>query len=274
MLSSPPPSTVFSASVPGSPFLPDSGATHVLLRASSLRHLAPFFTPGFVPPTSFDLPNGAILRATAGGTLRFPHHAYPIPCFVCPDADLHHNLFSVSTLTRPNGTATFTNATVTIHTSPKAPPFLTGRKAPDDGLWAFDLPSLPSTSSIPPVTLQLSRQTALNVVPHVNSLADASYVAYQHRSLGSPAISTFLKAVRAGHLLSLRRLSASLIPSSYVILPHLPTPLSVILTLSVRTSAPHANPILLLPSLAPSPLLHLRWEQRVALTPPLLLPPV
>ena len=58
-----------------SPHIPDSGASHILLRASSLPDIAHLFTPSLVPPITLSQANGAPLVASQGGTLSFPSRA-------------------------------------------------------------------------------------------------------------------------------------------------------------------------------------------------------
>jgi hypothetical protein len=47
-------------------------------------------------------------------------------------------------------------------------------------------------------------------VPSIRNLSDAEFVLYTHRSFGSPALSTFLRAIRAGWLCLLYASLASL----------------------------------------------------------------
>ena len=63
------------------------------------------------------------------------------------------------------------------------------------------------TAPFPPMSLCLSRHTALNIVPHIHNLSDAPFVAHHHRAFGSPSISTLIRAARAGYLRSKRNQS-------------------------------------------------------------------
>jgi hypothetical protein len=47
-----------------SPHIPDSGASHILLRVSSLPDIAHLFTPSLVPPITLSQANGALIVAS------------------------------------------------------------------------------------------------------------------------------------------------------------------------------------------------------------------
>ena len=48
-------------------------------------------------------------------------------------------------------------------------------------------------------------------VPSIRNLSDAEFVLYTHRSFGSPVLSTFLRAIRAGWLSSIPRLTPTIV---------------------------------------------------------------
>jgi hypothetical protein len=123
----------------------DTGATHVLLRRSSLPFLRHLFTPSALPSLSFSLPNGDTLPVSGhnAGTLTFPHKPEPVDCYVCEDHQLAHNLIGTSPLLRPDGTATYTNTSVEFHSPSSALPFLTGSKLASDDLWFLNVPPPP-----------------------------------------------------------------------------------------------------------------------------------
>ena len=136
-----PPSTL---SVTFSPrLISDTGATHVLLRRSSLPYLRHLFSPSVLPSLSFSLPNGDSLPVSGhnAGTLRFPHKPEPVECYVCEDKDLAHNLIGTSPLLRPNGTATYTPTSVAFHSPSSNVPFLTGSKRAHEDLWFLNVPA-------------------------------------------------------------------------------------------------------------------------------------
>ena len=127
---------------------------------------------------------------------------------------------SVSALLGPDGSAIFTPTAVNF-SSPSSPtPYLTGTKGPSDTLWSLDIPPItPPTTALtcivfsppgPELTVTHTALLAKNTVPSIRNLDDAGYVAYQHRAFGSPAISTFIQAIRHGWI-KIRRLTASLV---------------------------------------------------------------
>jgi hypothetical protein len=81
---------------------------------------------------------------------------------------------------------------------------LSGIKTPSQSLWALDLFPLLSPPSA-------HGATALASLPVLKNLEDAKYVAYVHRSLGSPTLSTFLRAVTKGHLKGFPRLTMRMV---------------------------------------------------------------
>ena len=105
----PPPSTAFSLA-PVLRLISDTGATHVLLRRSSMPHVRHLFTPKVLPSLSFDLPDGGSLTVNGadGGALSFPGKSEPVECYICDDAALAHNLVGTSPLLHPDGHAIYT----------------------------------------------------------------------------------------------------------------------------------------------------------------------
>ena len=61
--------------------------------------------------------------------------------------------------------------------------------------------------STPPTTVL----SLFPTVPSIHNVSDASFVLYHHRAFGSPVLSTFLKAIRAGYLASIPRLTATIV---------------------------------------------------------------
>lgn len=121
---------------------------------------------------------------------------------VFDDSHLDTSLISISELCNMGCTATFTASNCIITYQDDV--VCTSTKSLSDRLWNIILPSLlPSTNA----TLLLS--------------SDRNFVLFAHAALGSPAISTLLRAVRLGYLSHWPRLTATLISQ---FLPHtLPT---------------------------------------------------
>jgi hypothetical protein len=57
----------------------------------------------------------------------------------------------------------------------------------------------------------LSSLSLFPTVPSIRNLSDAEFVLYTHRSFGSPTLSTFLRAIRAGWLSSIPRLTPTIV---------------------------------------------------------------
>ncbi len=109
------------------------------------------------------------------GELSLPHKASPVAVYFLPDSALSHSLLGISPLIRPQGVAIFTSTSVTVFDTPTSTtPFLSGTKSPHSYLWFFTAPR-PFIPSSPPTALF-----------SVNSLPLARFVAYHHRSFGSP----------------------------------------------------------------------------------------
>lgn len=178
----------------------DTGSTHTLLRESDAQHVQP--TSATTDSISVKLPNGTVIRSKFSGTLYFPYLPQPLKVHVFDDSHLDTSLISISELCNIGCTATFTASNCIITYQDDV--VCTSTKSLSDRLWNIILPSLlPSTNA----TLLLS--------------SDRNFVLFAHAALGSPAISTLLRAVRLGYLSHWPRLTATLISQ---FLPHtLPT---------------------------------------------------
>jgi hypothetical protein len=158
------------------------------VQLSNFPALAPFFSPQALPQVPFPLPDGSILPVGGPthltGTLTFPHKSAPVSVYFLPPSSLSHSLFGVSPLIRPHGHAVFNNSSVSFYDSPTAAlPFITGSKQANADLWTLRVPSAPS---LPPSSHALFT---------LQALPSARFVAYWHRAFGSPALTTFLKAL-------------------------------------------------------------------------------
>ena len=162
-----------------SPLICDSGASHILLRASTAALLSHIYSPATVSPETFTLPDGSFLQADTGGILTFPGLDAPVSCYVVPDSILYHNLFAVAPLLRPDGQAVFTNTDVKFYSTDTAVlPFLSGHKLPADNLWSITVP--------PP---HLSQATALlTTSPTIPQASDSNI-----RAITIPPSSTSLE---------------------------------------------------------------------------------
>ena len=142
LYASPPSSAMLSVRLI-SPIISDTGATHLLLRKSSLPLLRHMFTKKILPSLNFSLPDGGSLCVSGshGGVLRFNNKPETVDCYVVPDNKLAHNLFGASPLLRPDGRAVYTTSSVDFFSGSSAVPFLSGTKAPGADLWHLQLPA-------------------------------------------------------------------------------------------------------------------------------------
>ena len=126
-----------------SPIISDTGATHLLLRQSSLPSLRFMFKPKALPSLRFSLPDGGHMSVdgSAAGVLHFPHKVEPVNCYIVPDDKLAHNLFGTSPLLRPDGRAVYTTTSVKFFSGSSSSPFLSGTKPVNADLWHLQLPS-------------------------------------------------------------------------------------------------------------------------------------
>ena len=126
-----------------SPIISDTGATHLLLRQSSLPSLRFMFKPKALPSLRFSLPDGGYMSVdgSAAGVLHFPHKVEPVNCYIVPDDKLAHNLFGTSPLLRPDGRAVYTTTSVKFFSGSSSSPFLSGTKPVNADLWHLQLPS-------------------------------------------------------------------------------------------------------------------------------------
>ncbi len=74
-------------------------------------------------------------------------------------------------------------------------------------IFSNNFSSSTNSLSTPPTTVLPLFPT----VPSIHNVSDASFVLYHHRAFGSPVLSTFLKAIRAGYLASIPRLTATIV---------------------------------------------------------------
>ena len=75
------------------------------------------------------------------------------------------------------------------------------------GIFSNTFSSYQNFLSTPPTTVL----SLFPTVPSIHNVSDASFVLYHHRAFGSPVLSTFLKAIRAGYLASIPRLTATIV---------------------------------------------------------------
>ena len=125
------------------PIVSDTGATHLLLRNSSLPSLRHLFQPKIMPSLTFSLPDGGFLPVdgSQAGVLHFKNKSETVACYVVPDSSLAHNLFGASPLIGRHGRAIYDATSVQFFDAPDSTaPFLSGSKAPGAALWHLQVP--------------------------------------------------------------------------------------------------------------------------------------
>ena len=142
------------------------------------------------------LPNTQTIQSISAGFIILPHIVTPLRVFIFRDADLRCSLFGLAALCDLGCRVEFTNTTalVTLH----GRTVLSGTRMALDSLWMFSLPSAP-----------LQCQSVANAAMSIPS--DPAFVRFAHATLGSPCISSLLRALRAGYLDSFPRLTAQIV---------------------------------------------------------------
>ena len=198
-LSPPPLQTPHSTAIT----LADTGTTDFLLRASDIpSHLTPSGAK-----LSVLLPNNAHITSLGSIAITIPNSSVTITAHIFHPDSLSHNLSSIPQLCAHGCTATFRSESMDI-ADRTGRVILSGTKRPEDLLWTLQLPipALPNTS--PPCLLH-SSPTSSNFAVH--NAHDAEYVQFVHAAFGSPAVSSFHRAVRQGYLRTFPRITARMI---------------------------------------------------------------
>jgi hypothetical protein len=120
-------------------FIPDSGATHILIRESDadILHSTSTFAPHTRRP-QFEVANRQFIVPIASGFITFPNTNVTLRAYLFRDHDLADNLFGIAPLLRHGYTPTFTEHAFALHTSSHV--LLYGTKKPLSNTWRFSLP--------------------------------------------------------------------------------------------------------------------------------------
>ena len=172
----------------------DSGASDILLRASDATGID---HDASITDKNVLLPNGHTLQSIAAGHIRLPNMPNPFKVYIFRNNELRQSLFGLSRLCSQGCTINFTINTVTVTNNGAM--VLRGQRLPTDSLWTVPLP-------VPAI---MSTDVTANAVISIPS--DAAFIRFAHATLGSPSISTLLRALRAGYLQSFPRLTAQLV---------------------------------------------------------------
>jgi hypothetical protein len=174
--------------------LVDSGASHILVRQEHIHVLKDVVmsapnTKSFASLKSAK--KGAELSAIGRGLLQIG--PFSLQAFIFNDDELEDTLLGLDPLTEHGCTAIFTHESFHLYYKTNPEPILSGSKKSNQKAWkvqiqqqtkAPDIVPVPVASSAFAGKLQGTRQT------------DSEYVQFVHASLGFPAPTTFMNAVR------------------------------------------------------------------------------
>jgi hypothetical protein len=171
----------------------DTGATDTFYRESDSKFIYDIKRGGGLV---VGLPNGAAIRSIATGTLHT--HPISIPVHIFPDDQLERSLNSTADFCNKGCTATFTATSMHIVHDSSGIIVASSTKLPTDKLWpSFDLSSTPTPIS----------PTANIMVRHE---INADFIEYTHACFGSPPDSSMLRALKAGYLANVDRITAEM----------------------------------------------------------------
>jgi hypothetical protein len=168
----------------------DTGSDSILLRQTD----AVAATLDILPtthPLHVRFPDGQTAQSIGITTVALPSTDIPLPAHIFTDNTLRQSLFGISDITNLDYDATFRrdglyiyHGTDLVHYTPK---------------------SLDATSWTLPLQRPVAHANAVISLP-----SDKKFVHFMYASMGSPAPSTILRALRKGYLSSLPRLTSAL----------------------------------------------------------------
>ena len=144
------------------------------------------------------MPNGQNIISSKTGNLFLPHLNAPLQAHIFSDDDLGTSLLSISELCNNGCIATFTKNNVNVTKDGNT--VFDSKKPSTDFLWHVTLPSCEDSVAGSAI---------------LRSDTDEAFTKFIHTSFGSPALSTFLQAVRKGFLASYPRLTPAMV-SAYL----------------------------------------------------------
>ena len=168
----------------------DTGSDSILLRHSDAIAATLDIHPTR-HPLKVRFPDGQTARSIGITDVALPSTAVPLPAHIFADDTLRQSLFGIADITNLDYDATFRkdglylyHGTELVHCSPKSA---------DETSW----------------TLPIERPSV-----HANSVlslpSDRKFVQFTYASFGSPAISTYKRAIRKGYLSTIPRLTPAL----------------------------------------------------------------
>ncbi len=179
----------------------DSGSTDILLRQADIKHC----TPNPHHKINVRLPNGNQIQSLGTIALTLPHIPTPLRAHVFNNAALNTSLLSLAEMCNSGCTVTLTDTSITVTRGAKV--VLQGTKSAADKLWFVNLSCgmAAATTSSDGISVE---PTAHNTV---SLPADRDFVAYAHKTLGSPALTTLRNALHSGFLATFPRLTEAML---------------------------------------------------------------
>jgi hypothetical protein len=174
----------------------DTGSTNQLLRlsdASAVRQQS------YLDPITVKFPNGDTINSISSGTFHLPNLPTQLKAHIFAEKDLDMSLVSVAELCNAGCEATFTKDGFRVINNGKV--VLSAPKSPSETLWRV---SMPNTST------ELS-DTTISSNAAISLRSDADFVLFAHASMGSPPVSTFLKATAKEYLRTWLRLTNKMV---------------------------------------------------------------
>jgi hypothetical protein len=179
--------------------VPDSGASHILIRQSDAHILQDvhFTDPHHPPYAVLKAANNSELTAIGRGTLKLA--GLTAPAFIFRDNQLAANLLGLAPFCDLGCVAVFKKQNFQLFRHPRAAPIMAGIRTPNQSLWEIAIPTAIMTDHIPPPST-MNRQGVYVEANFASNLDNKSYVRFVHACLGYPAPTTFLKAVSRGYI--------------------------------------------------------------------------
>ena len=190
--------------------LPDSAANGVFIPDDTHAHQ---FVSNITPSQPQDrvqltLPDGSRISSSATGTLRTPPGIPPLEAHLFPG--LHSDpLLGLRPLCDQRLTVTFSYDAVTV-ADPDGCILWTGPRDFHTGMWQLPIGSTPSAQD--QLTSTVSNHLAFSANNVIRHTSNAQRVAFYHSCFGSPALSTFIKALESG--LHLPGITAAMVRSN------------------------------------------------------------
>lgn len=178
----------------------DSGCTHTLVRQSDAATLTTAIQQHGANH-DITVANGSSIHPIGTAQLITGNPALQIPALICRDTDLSRSLIALADYTAAGCTISLTDTEIVV--SLQGICVARGIKTSDDKLWPF-----PTTTIYPVLQLEDPDSFAGHIVTHQYQ---ADYVRFMHAALGSPPISTLLRAISAGYLRYLPRLTSDVV---------------------------------------------------------------